>query len=100
MAKKKLVLTVLTSCPDPNRREGFERWYMHTHLPDLKDTVGLIRERRFKNRTGEDPSQTMTLYEFEHDNLDKCVAQLSATANDCPVLNVSVISSRYRSDTS
>ena len=81
MAKKKFVVTVLTNCPDPARREEFERWYMHTHLPDLKETAGLIRARRFKNRTSEDdPSQSLTLYEFEHEDPDECVQQLFMTA--------------------
>ena len=85
MAKKKMVLTVLTGCPDPKRREEFERWYMHTHLPDLKNTVGLVRARRFKNRVDENPSQTMTIYEFEHNNLDECIGALQQSAGEAIV---------------
>ena len=81
MTKKKMALTILVNCPDPERREEFERWYIHTHLPDLKDTVGLVRARRFKNRTSEDdPSQSMTLYEFESDDLQASIGELQMTA--------------------
>lgn len=81
MAKKKFMLTVLTSCADPEREEEFNSWYMHCHLPDLKETVGLVRARRFTNLDPSDePSMSLTVYEFEHDNMDECVAMLSQTA--------------------
>ena len=51
------------------------------HLPDLKETVGLVRARRFTNLDPSDePSMSLTVYEFEHDNIDECVAMLSQTA--------------------
>jgi hypothetical protein len=81
MAKKKAVLVVFTNCPDPKRREEFERWYMHMHLPDLKNTKGLVRVRRFKNRDPkDDPSQSMTFYEFETDDIDASINELQNTA--------------------
>ena len=81
MAKQKGVLLVLTSCPDPARREEFDRWYMHMHLPDLKNTTGLVRARRFKNMDpNEEPSQTMTLYEFEADDLQAAIGELQMNA--------------------
>jgi hypothetical protein len=81
MAKKRYINLIFTNCPDPKRREEFERWYMHTHLVDLKGTKGLVRARRFKNRDPKDePSQTVTLYEFETDDIDASIAELQNTA--------------------
>lgn len=81
MAKKKYCLVVFTDCPDPARREEFDRWYMHTHLVDLKNTKGLVRARRFRNiKPDEGPSQTMTFYEFETDDIDASIGELQMTA--------------------
>ena len=81
MAKKKYALVVFTGCPDPARREEFERWYMHMHLPDLKNTKGLVRARRFTNMKPEEgPSQSMTFYEFETDDIDASINELQNTA--------------------
>ena len=81
MAKKKYALVVFTDCPDPARREEFERWYNHMHLPDLKDTKGLVRARRFTNlKPDEGPSQSMTFYEFETDDIDASIGELQNTA--------------------
>jgi hypothetical protein len=81
MAKKKFVNIVFTNCPDPARREEFERWYVHMHLKDLKNTKGLVRARRFKNlNPDEEPSQTMTFYEFESDDWEASINELNNTA--------------------
>jgi hypothetical protein len=78
---KKYALVVFTDCPDPARREEFERWYMHMHLPDLKNTKGLVRARRFTNmKPDEGPSQSMTFYEFETDDIDASIGELQTTA--------------------
>ena len=78
---KKYALVVFTDCPDPARREEFERWYNHMHLPDLKDTKGLVRARRFTNMKPEEgPSQSMTFYEFETDDIDASIGELQTTA--------------------
>ena len=79
MAKKKAVLLCFCDCPDPKRDEEFNRWYTHMHLPDLKDTKGLVRARRYR-KTGDGPSQYLTLYEFESDDIDASVAELQNTA--------------------
>ena len=89
MAKRKYALLVLTDCPDPERKEEFDRWYMHMHIPDLINTTGLLQARRFTNRKPEEgPSQTMTLYEFECEpaDIDKNILELQTTAaNAFPV---------------
>jgi hypothetical protein len=78
---KKYALVVFTDCPDLARREEFERWYMHMHLPDLKNTKGLVRARRFRNMKPEEgPSQSMTFYEFETDDIDASINELQNTA--------------------
>ncbi len=81
MSKKRFVLTVLTSCADPEREEEFNRWYIHVHLPDLKKTAGLVRARRFTNLDPSDePSMSLTVYEFETDDMGASIAELSTTA--------------------
>ena len=80
-AKKKAVVICFCNCPDPKREEEFNRWYSTMHLPDLKDTKGLVRARRFRNmKPAEGPSQYLTLYEFESDDIDASVAELQNTA--------------------
>lgn len=81
MAKKKAVLVVFCNYP-PDRSEEFESWYMHTHFPDLKNTKGLVRTRRFLARKEpmEAPAQTLTLYEFETDDIAASLQELTTTA--------------------
>ena len=83
MAKKKAALVVFCDYP-PDRSEEFESWYMHTHLPDLKNTKGLVRARRFmgRNYPEQGPAQTMTLYEFETDDINESLTELMVTAGN------------------
>ena len=65
------VFVVLVNCTDASREEEFNRWYTHTHLPDLSKTKGLVRARRFRRLRSDkgESSGYMTLYEFDSDNL-------------------------------
>ncbi|MEE9285810.1 MAG: hypothetical protein V3V35_08815, partial [Dehalococcoidia bacterium] len=70
-----------TNCADPARDEEYNRWYSHTHLPDLRGASGLVRARRFVNlRQNEGPSRYLALYEFESDDLQASVDDLSRLA--------------------
>ena len=60
------VFVVYSNCTEASRDEEFNRWYTHTHLPDLSKTKGLVKVRRFRNlRSFQGPSQYLTIYEFE-----------------------------------
>ena len=71
------VFTVFTRCTDPDREEEFNRWYSHTHLPDLSAAKGFTRSRRY---VSVDPEQTspnyMVLYEFESDDITASIQDL------------------------
>ena len=44
------ILQVLHSrCTDAEREDEFNRWYTHTHLPDLGAAPGFVSARRFSN---------------------------------------------------
>jgi len=58
-------LTVLTTCTDADRDDEFNRWYSHTHLPDLLHTESCVRARRYREVGGTGPKRYMALYEFD-----------------------------------
>jgi hypothetical protein len=75
------VFLVYSNCTEASRDEEFNRWYTHTHLPDLSNAKGLARARRFRNLRGlQGPSQYLAIYEFESDDLEDSVRVLSTTA--------------------
>jgi hypothetical protein len=74
---------VFTNCKDPARHEEFNRWYSHTHLPDLKGAKGLVGARRFVNANpGQGPGQYLAIYEFDSDDLAASRASLQRFAQD------------------
>ncbi len=69
------IYMVFTECTDPDREEEFNRWYSHTHLPDLSAAKGYVRSRRFFNLRPEGgPSKYLALYEYESDDIEGAVA--------------------------
>ena len=71
------VFIVLTNCTDTSREQEFNRWYTHTHLPDLSKARGLASARRFVNVSpAEGAAKYMTLYEFEGDDIKESVKDL------------------------
>jgi len=75
------VFLVYSNCTEASRDEEFNRWYTHIHLPDLSETKGIVRARRFRNlRPLQGPSQYLAIYEFESDDLEKSVEELSSIA--------------------
>jgi|WetSurMetagenome_2_1015567.scaffolds.fasta_scaffold606343_2 hypothetical protein len=94
---KKGIFMVMVNCTDPSREEEFNRWYTHTHLPDLSRTKGMVKARRFKHlRSGRgEPAKYVTIYEFEAENLDdsmkdfmKYVEEAHATGRHIDCLDV------------
>lgn len=70
-----------TNCTDEARHEEFNRWYTHTHLPDLSKAQGFVRARRYVNLAPErGPAQYLAAYEFEGEDLRACVDDLRRIA--------------------
>lgn len=69
------VLTVMTICTEPAREEEYNRWYLHTHLPDLSKAQGFVRARRFRsvdlfpNSGKASERRFLALYEFDSPDL-------------------------------
>ena len=60
------IFLAYTNCVERQRVEEFNRWYTHTHLPDLLKAQGVVSARRFFNlNPGHGPSQYLALYEIE-----------------------------------
>jgi hypothetical protein len=63
---------VLTECTDPAREEEFNRWYSHTHLPDLSVRAGQLKATRYRNvHPDRGPSTYMGLYEWLGEDVRK-----------------------------
>lgn len=73
------IFVAFTKCADPSREEEFNRWYTHTHLPDLSATKGFVSARRFVSRSPEGEATYLAMYEFEGD-LDASVEDLTNRA--------------------
>jgi hypothetical protein len=75
------IFIVYSSCTEASRDEEFNQWYTHTHLPDLSEAKGLVKATRYRNlRPLQGPSQYLAIYEFESDDLETSVADLSRLA--------------------
>jgi hypothetical protein len=61
------VLQILHSrCTDAARDHEFNRWYTHTHLPDLSAAPGFISARRFSNAIpSPQAAPYMAIYELD-----------------------------------
>lgn len=74
---------MFSNCTDPGREEEFNRWYSHTHLPDLSKAEGFIGARRFRNALpNRGSARYMAVYEFESDNAEKVLRDLTLLALD------------------
>jgi hypothetical protein len=77
------VYLAFTYCTDPAREEEFNRWYTHTHLPDLSRAKGFVRARRFETvGTPASPTKYLTIYEFESDDLKESARDLVRLARN------------------
>lgn len=63
------ILVTMTECADPQREEEWNRWYSHTHIPDLSRAQGFVRARRFRRIEPETAHNYHVLYEFESPDL-------------------------------
>ena len=70
----KSVYLVFTHCTDPAREREFNRWYAHTHVPDLSRARGFVRARRFVDRSA--GPRYLCQYEFDSDDPAESVKDL------------------------
>ena len=79
----KAVYLAYSNCTEASRDEEFNRWYTHVHIPDLMNTKGLVRARRYRNlKPFEGPSKYLTIYEFDSDDINASIAELQQTATE------------------
>ena len=76
---------LFSNCTDASRELEFNRWYTHTHLPDLGAAPGLITARRFANALpdmsgGPDAARYMAVYEFEAEHAAQVLRELTQLA--------------------
>ena len=77
------IFMVFTHCTDPDREEEYNRWYTHTHLPDLSAAKGFVTARRFRNANpGGPPDKYLAIYEFNTPDLKESIADLIDIAID------------------
>lgn len=70
----KICLNVFTNCTDSARELEFNRWYSHTHLPDLSKAMGFRTARRFTNPVADETSAKFyAQYEFQTDDPAKTI---------------------------
>lgn len=66
-------VTVFSTCTDAKRDDEFNRWYSHTHLPDLLHVKDCAGARRFREMGDQGIKRYMALYEL--DTVDLCGAR-------------------------
>lgn len=76
------ILQILFSrCTDPSRELEFNRWYTHTHLPDLSAAAGFLGARRFSNALpGPGDAPYLVIYEIEAPNAALALRDLTRLA--------------------
>ena len=71
------IFLVRSNCTDPGREEEYNRWYTHTHLPDLSKAKGFVTARRYVGVTPGGGSPTyLAAYEFDSDDITASVKDL------------------------
>ena len=74
---------VFTNCSDPAREDEFNRWYFHTHLPELMHTSGMVATHRYRNLKEDwGPSRYLATYEFETNDLRASLLEMDSLAID------------------
>lgn len=75
------IYLAFTDCTDPARVEEFNRWYSHTHLPDLSASQGFVAARRYVSLDpAATPSTYLAAYEFNSPDLRASVLDLRRIA--------------------
>ena len=69
------VLLAKSTCTDPAREDEFNRWYTHTHVPDVLGAPGFTVARRYVDPYGGTP-RYLTVYEAEGDDLMEAADEL------------------------
>jgi hypothetical protein len=73
----KYIQTVVTA-PVAGQEQEFNRWYDHTHLPEVLALPGFVSAQRYE-LVGDRPSY-LAVYELETDDIDATLEALTAGA--------------------
>jgi hypothetical protein len=77
----RVLQTMFSNCTDPARELEFNRWYTHTHLPDLSCARGFVAARRFENAMpAPGAARYLAIYELEADSPERALAELTRLA--------------------
>ena len=77
----RVIQTMFSNCADPARELEFNRWYTHTHLPDLSCARGFVAARRFENAMpAPGAARYLAIYELESDSPERALAELTRLA--------------------
>lgn len=78
------ILQILYSrCTDPSRELEFNRWYTHSHLPDLSRAPGFVSARRFENAfPAAGAAPYMAVYELDVPTATHALRDLTRLALD------------------
>ena len=83
----RILQMMFSNCTDPARELEFNRWYSHTHLPDLSRARGFIGARRFENAMpAPGAARYLAVYELEAESPERALAgltRLALEAFDC-----------------
>lgn len=74
---------MFSNCTEPAREDEFNRWYSHSHLPDLSVAPGFVFARRFVNAMpNRGAARYMAVYEFEAESAEVVLRNLTTLALD------------------
>lgn len=77
----RVLQTLFSNCTAPDRELEFNRWYSHTHLPDLSRARGFVAARRFENALpAPGAARYLAVYELEADSPERALAELTRLA--------------------
>lgn len=77
----RILQLMFSNCSEPARELEFNRWYSHTHLPDLSRAVGFLCARRFENASPTPgAARYLALYELEAASSERALAALTRLA--------------------
>ena len=77
----RVLQTMFSNCTDPARELEFNRWYTHTHLPDLSHARGFVAARRFENAMpAPGAARYLAIYELEAASPERALAELTRLA--------------------
>ena len=71
----KWLLVAASNCTDPDREEEFNHWYNTVHVPDVLETPGILRAKRYKcDEVPEGRWKYLAIYDVETDDIQRTMS--------------------------